>query len=237
MADTITNTGIITSFSNTPQAGDDLFTAALTGITEDGGTFMLDVMANGGGGKAKTLWLLDDGYVGDFTDDGISNDTAGTSDLLTKDGIGIVNESKFGAAISITADGKVSYTMTDASKAHFQSLKEGEIGTDTFTYAIRLGNGTLSWATATVQITGKNDAPTLAPVDAGSVAEVDQSSSTTDDGLSGTLAGNDVDGDTLPTASVAARWWPGWRRWWAPMHAGGEHRDRRIRVHQERGGD
>lgn len=156
---------------------------------------MLDVMANGGGGKAKTLWLLDDGYVGDFTDDGISNDTAGTSDLLTKDGIGIVNESKFGAAISIAADGKVSYTMTDASKAHFQSLKEGEIGTDTFTYAIRLGNGTLSWATATVQITGKNDAPTLAPVTPGSVTDTPADDTYPD--VTGTLVGNDVDGDTL----------------------------------------
>jgi len=126
MADTITNTGIITSFARTPQAGDDLFTA--TGITEDStGSFTLDVMANDGGGRAKTLWSLDDGYVGDFSDDGVSNDTAGTSDLLVRDHVGEVSYSKFGAEIRITADGKVSYTMTEESRAHFQSLKEGEM--------------------------------------------------------------------------------------------------------------
>ena len=58
---TITNRAIINSFGNTPQAGDDLFTSVFTGLTEDSGTFLLDVMGNDGGGKAKTLWSLDDG--------------------------------------------------------------------------------------------------------------------------------------------------------------------------------
>ena len=58
---TITSRAIINSFGNTPQAGDDLFTSVFTGLTEDSGTFLLDVMGNDGGGKAKTLWSLDDG--------------------------------------------------------------------------------------------------------------------------------------------------------------------------------
>ena len=63
---TITNAGIINSFSNTPQAGNDLFTVAMLagqggGLGEDGGTVILDVMANDLGGKAKTLCSLDDG--------------------------------------------------------------------------------------------------------------------------------------------------------------------------------
>ena len=51
--------------------------------------------------------------------------------------------------------------------------------------------------TYTVNVTGADDAPTLARSTVGSIAEVDQRSSTTDSGLSGTLVGADVDVETL----------------------------------------
>src|SRR5262249_35145246 len=50
-------------------------------------------------------------------------------------------------------------TLSDAFKAQLQALNAGEYLTDSFTYAIRLSNGTLSWTTATVQFAGANDAP------------------------------------------------------------------------------
>ena len=84
-------------------------------------------------------------YLSSIEDDGVLG-----ADLLVRDLAGVNQSSKWGATISITAEGKVAYTLTDAARAHYQSLPEGEVGTDTFTYAIRLGNGTLSWATATV---------------------------------------------------------------------------------------
>ncbi|MBZ9771578.1 beta strand repeat-containing protein, partial [Mesorhizobium sp. CO1-1-8] len=60
------------------------------------------------------------------------------------------------------------------------------------------GDGPAVTQTYTVNVTGADDAPTLAAVVSGSVAEVDQSSATTDSGLSGTLNGHDVDaGDVL----------------------------------------
>src|SRR6185295_8903416 len=61
------------------------------------------------------------------------------------------------------ADGKVGYDAAASStfKAQLQALAVGETLTDSFTYAIRLGNGTLSWATATIQFTGENDGPTI----------------------------------------------------------------------------
>ncbi|MGH8355468.1 MAG: VCBS domain-containing protein, partial [Pseudomonas sp.] len=146
-----TSTGITVSFGNTPQAGDDCFSA---GLTEDStGAVLLDVMANDLGGKAKILWSLDDGSE--------NEGSATSADLLTRDVVGADNFSKFGALIEITADGKVAYSMTDASRDYFQSLGAGEVGYDTFTYAIRLANGTLSWATATVQINGTNDVATF----------------------------------------------------------------------------
>ena len=58
-----TSKGIAISFNNTPQAADDFFSTAQTGLTEDGlpGAVILDVMANDAGGKGKSLYSLDDG--------------------------------------------------------------------------------------------------------------------------------------------------------------------------------
>ncbi len=143
-----TSGGTTTSFTNTPQATGDDFTSALTGMTEDSATiFYLDVMANDLGGKAKTLWSLDNGV----------NDTGAmlghiAGDLLTQDiaraAATSTDTSANGARIWITADGKVGYdsaTLSAGFRASLQTLAEGEDATDTFTYAIRLGNGTLAW--------------------------------------------------------------------------------------------
>lgn len=145
--------GIAISFANTPQAKDDLFTGA--GLTEDSlGITYLDVMANDLGGAAKKLYSLDDGP---------SAGGSSPTDLLTQDAVGAMNTSLHGATIWITADGKVAYdasTLDPAFQDSLQQLAAGEFATDSFTYAIRLGNGALSWATETVQIAGVNDAPT-----------------------------------------------------------------------------
>ncbi len=196
------------TINDTPQAQDDLYTVAtLNGmITEDGGTVTLSVMANDLGGKAKTMYSLDDG---------IENEGLATSaDLLTRDVVGADNFSKSGALIEFTADGKVTYTMTQASTAKFQSLAEGEIGLDTFTYAIRLGNGTLSQATVTVQIKGTNDAPVITSmVQSGSVKE-DASLTTTgkvtstdvDNGATATYSGNAVGTYGSFAVTTAGEW-------------------------------
>lgn len=152
-----TTKGTAVSFNNTPQAKDDFFSTALTGLTEDNlasQVLLLDVMPNDAGGNAKSLYSLDDGI----------NSAGVNGDLLQQDTVGSVNRSLHGATIKITADGKVSYDAStlDASFAtDLQHLAAGEFATDSFTYAIRLGNGTLSWATATVQIAGVNDAPVV----------------------------------------------------------------------------
>ncbi|HWI09733.1 MAG TPA: VCBS domain-containing protein, partial [Burkholderiaceae bacterium] len=160
-----------TSFANTPQAGDDFFTAAMTGLTEDStGVTYLAVMANDLGGAAKTLYSIDDGT----TSIGVISPT----DLLTQDTVRVEStsgdHSAHGANIWITADGKVGYdaaTLSAAFKDQLQHLAAGQFLTDTFTYAIRLGNGTLSWATATVQIVGVNDAPVITGAVTGSALE------------------------------------------------------------------
>ena len=152
------------SFSNTPQANDDNFTSAQTGLTEDGTSVVfLDVMANDLGGNAKSLWSVDNGLNdtgamnGATAGDLLAQDTARTEAVST-------DTSLHGARIWISADGKVGYdasTLDASFKAFLQSLADGEDATDSFTYAIRLANGTLSWATATVHFRGLNDAPTI----------------------------------------------------------------------------
>jgi len=180
--------GIAVSFSNTPQASADLFTTAQIGLTEDNllGVVLLDVMANDLGGNAKSLYSLDDG----------ANSAGATGDLLTQDGVGVANASAHGATIKITADGRISYDAStlDASFAHqLQSLSDGEFATDSFTYAIRLGNGTLSWTTATVQIAGVNDVPVASAI-AGDARE--------DSGNPVTLAASYTDPDAHDTHTV-----------------------------------
>src|SRR5581483_12077738 len=139
-----------TSFSNTPQATDDVFTSSATGLTDDWlHTVILNVMSNDLGGAAKTLYSLDSGTEATVSLEQqalLTQDTSRTEALSS-------DASAHGAAIWITSDGKVGY---DASKLDTSWLQNSfntlGYAQDSFIYAIRLGNGTLSWATAQVYI-------------------------------------------------------------------------------------
>ncbi|WP_414927644.1 VCBS domain-containing protein, partial [Pseudomonas sp. IT-P74] len=191
---TTTSGGTITSFSNTPQAKDDVFTTTENLL----GVVYWDVMSNDLGGNAKTLWSLDNA-VSDPT----ATKVYAPADLLTQDTARAEatssDTSMNGAKIWITSDGKVGYdaaTFTTAFKAQLQALATGEFLTDSFTYAMRLGNGTLSWATATVQFSGENDGVTISlGAQAGMVTEDADTTASATDALtaSGTIVFNDVD--------------------------------------------
>jgi VCBS repeat-containing protein len=71
-----------------------------------------------------------------------------------------------GAVVSIV-NGKIIYDLNGA----FESLGARATATDTFTYAIRLGDGTVSTAKATVTVTGQNDPALIGGTDTGSVTE------------------------------------------------------------------
>ncbi|WP_309625234.1 VCBS domain-containing protein, partial [Methylibium sp.] len=193
MATTITS-GTVVSFGNTPQAVDDLLMPV--GLTEDSvNIVILDVMANDLGGNAKSLYSLDDGVS-----------TGGTrpTDLLTQD-LGrtealSTDTSLHGAKIWITADGKVGYdplTLGVTFKAQLQALPVGQFLTDSFTYAIKLGNGTLSWATVTLRIAGVNDAPMVTGAVTGGALEDGASIS-----LNALAHAYDVDSPTLSVVNV-----------------------------------
>lgn len=208
---TNTGGGTTTSFSNTPQAQDDLLSKTASGavITEDTTLFIVDVMANDLGGNAKVLWSLDDGASASTATkiyapaDLLAQDTARVESMST-------DYSAKGAHIWITADGKVGYdtaSFSAAVKASLQALAVGETLTDTFTYAIRLGNGTLSWATVSVAFAGTNDIVSITSgSQAGTVTEDADTTASSADSLcaSGTVAFADVDLSDTHTAMVAA---------------------------------
>ena len=214
MATQTTGGGSTTSFGNTPQANDDLFTTGLLtpsgtasiSLTEDTlQVVYFNVMANDLGGNSKTLFSVDDGLN--------SSGALSSTDLLTQDTLRaettMGDTSCSGARIWITADGKVGYdaaTLSDAFKAQLNALPVNGSLTDTFTYAIQLGNGTLSWATATVKFAGVNDAATFSGADTGSVTEAGGVNNGTlgTPTAAGTLVVADVDSSTAITAQSNA---------------------------------
>src|SRR5262245_25480520 len=164
MATQTTGGGSTTSFSNAPQASNDTFLYS-EDYTLNNDVLILNVMANDSGGAAKSLFSIDDG-----TSVSTSTKVYAPADLLTKDAsyssdvVGIAqttDKSALGARIWIGTDGNVHYDKGDI-EAKIQTLAAGDVLTDSFTYAIQLGNGTLSWATAYIQFKGANDNATIA---------------------------------------------------------------------------
>ncbi|SCB50235.1 VCBS repeat-containing protein [Bradyrhizobium shewense] len=207
MATQTTGGGSTVSFGNTPQANTDIFS-----FTEDASNILiLNVLANDLGGAAKTLFSLDNG-----TSASASTKTYAPADLLVKDvayssdaaGMAATGDrSALGARIWIEADGTVHYDKGDIN-AQLQALATGQTLTDTFTYAIQLGNGTLSWATVTLQFNGANDSVIItSSPQSGSVVEDANTTPDLSDSQSaaGTISFNDADlGDTHSASFAAA---------------------------------
>ncbi len=124
----------------------------------------IDVLANDRGGAAKKIWSLDQA------------DPGRKSDFADLPG---------GATVGIGTDGNLLYKANDK----FDHLAEGEIAYDSFTYAMRVGNGTISVATVTVKIVGVNDPALLSKAQVHLVEGDDAADIST----SGTLTISDVD--------------------------------------------
>lgn len=204
-----------TSFTNTPQAGDDYYSFLEEELLAGGyagaifnaltSILTLDVMADDLGGQAKKLFSISG------VDDTATEQELWTA-LKTADAAGNWETTAEGNEIRIN-NGMIEYRFTDGNAGTsgdgvvaINSLAEGEIFTDTFTYAIRLGNGTLSWATVTVTIVGTNDAPIIdSAAQSGSITEtVDNApgveANPTD--ATGTITFDDMDLSDVPTASI-----------------------------------
>ena len=148
--------GTTVSFGNAPQASDDDFIIGASANVS--GTLYFDVLADDGGGNAKTLYSIDDG-----TSAAISGlKTYAPSDLLTKDAVGAwqsVGTDGYDSQIAIAANGQVAFKMSAQLLQALNGTATGTYINVEFTYAIQLGNGTLSWATTTLSFEGRNHVP------------------------------------------------------------------------------
>ncbi|MBL8499932.1 MAG: Ig-like domain-containing protein [Nitrosomonas sp.] len=137
------------SFAQNSKAQNDHFSNLSSGRD----SFVLDVLENDQGDLLKVLWSLDEGS-GAWNEPG---------DLLTRDNYDAINYSELGAQISITKYGTVSYVITPELQSKLKDLSTGESLTDTFIYAMKVGQGNspLSWGKATVTLNGLNHAPEL----------------------------------------------------------------------------
>ncbi len=193
MATQTTGGGGTTSFSNTPQAQGDAYAWTEEQLKSSGlynsttNTITLDVMANDLGGKAKTLWSVDDG----------GSDMM--SELLKSNVTTTWERTAAGNWMRIY-DGKVEFRLDDGSNTpgsgrSIDSLSASDHIQDSFYYSIRLGNGTLSYAKVTLDIGGQNDAASLGGKFTGTVTEAGGTDNN-DPGApsaSGTVAVYDVD--------------------------------------------
>ncbi|MEJ7931620.1 VCBS domain-containing protein, partial [Ramlibacter sp. AN1015] len=143
------------SFSNAPQAKDDTYTFD---ETKTEGVICLDVMANDLGGNSKTLFSVDDGVE---TPQEFMKDLSTTDVNVARDSAAAAENKTAGGASIWIANGKVyiDFRSNPDYLAKINSLAVGDSATDSFVYAIRLGNGTLSYARVTFTITGTNDGP------------------------------------------------------------------------------
>lgn len=148
------------SFFKTPQAGDDEYYWTEDTLQQDTAVYinsthlMLDVMANDLGGNAKKLYSIDDG----------NGNTIDPTDLLNADalvgGISAWEPTADGNRARIN-NGKIEFDLSNELPGGVNSLGAGDQFTDTFIYAIRLANGTLSWAHVQITIDGVNDSATI----------------------------------------------------------------------------
>lgn len=149
-------------------------------IQEQAGPVRLDVLANDPG--SARLWSLDQNAL-----DIVARCLPLPENLST---VTLAS----GARISVNADGTINYIPGAAQL----TLAQGEVFVDSFTYVIRMANGALSSAKATVKTTGINDPAVFGGNATGAVQE---------DGTlvaSGTLTVTDTDKNQAKFVSTGA---------------------------------
>jgi VCBS repeat-containing protein len=177
---------VVVSYTVTDEHGES-DTGTLT-ITVHG---MNDAPVSGGATSASGT--EDDPSIGGTVPAATDVDVEPLTYQLVPGSVEIDGASAPDGTVSFLADGSYSYVPTLAD----QGLDDGESHVITFTYVASDGTAVSEGATVTITVNGADDAPTLGTVADGSISEIDQSSATNENGLSGTLAGDDVDVETL----------------------------------------
>ncbi|MBR1298600.1 VCBS domain-containing protein [Bradyrhizobium sp. AUGA SZCCT0042] len=203
---------------DTGETGSDSFQYSTTdGIATSG--FATVALTISGADDAPTLGAVTSGSITEVTQSSSTTDTGLSGTLAGADvdietltyGIsggtvaaGVVTKvGTYGTLTVNTTSGAYSYAKNAAAIEGLDNNGVAETGSDVFTVTVTDGDGALVTQTYTVNVTGADDTPTLAALTSGSIAEVAQSSGTTDNNLTGTLVGSDVDaGDTTLTYGI-----------------------------------
>lgn len=171
----------VTGGNDAPVAADD----AIVGLVEAGHADDGSVVA--GNDSVEMDLFANDGDV-----DGDARTVTGVAAGALSGAVGDAVQGAFGT-LTVSADGSATYQLDNALA---QGLSEGEVVTDTFTYAISDGHGGTDTATVTVTITGSNDRPVAS----------DATASVNEDGVltGATLTASDADGDAFTFALKGA---------------------------------
>ena len=132
--------------------------------------------------------------------DVLANDRGSAGTIYSLDQNDPTNEFRFaelpsGASVQTTG---IQHMVVYKPGTGFDYLAEGETATDSFTYTIRLADGSFSTATIEVLITGKNDPAVLST----GYALLYEGDTAEDISTSGVLAISDVDGPELFVAGT-----------------------------------
>nr|WP_313512849.1 VCBS domain-containing protein [Pseudomonas sp.] len=175
--------------------------------TGDGSDYFLTGFKGSGPASANTAYTINENgtlSIADGNRDLLANDTDADGDTLTLTQINGINLTTgaitlaSGALLVANANGSFSYDPN----GKFDSLKAGQVGTDTFTYTVSDGHGGTDTATATITIIGTNDAP----VATGTYASTINDTPATDDfaNITGTLVATDADDSVLTWSGSAS---------------------------------
>jgi VCBS repeat-containing protein len=191
---------ISSSMFNTPQAQDDSKSFTEDELISGSNPFLIDVMGNDAGGASKSLWSLNAGTeASNVADQSSINDLIG-ADVNT---LGVSTEfdtTTLGGKFWIQA-GQIAYDPSGIPNLNNLGVDDPPL-VDTITYAIRLGNGTISLATLTITIKGSNDGVSIVASDTNAVGDVTEDANDPTLTDTGVIAFTDPDWSDHHTTSV-----------------------------------
>ena len=186
------NEAVVLSDTSDPAAVNEAVDASAQNLSELSGSFAL---ADSDAGDTLTATVTSGPTV---TMNG-TQITSGFPAALTATGVFVVVPT---VQTSVAGDETALTWTYDPAAADLDFLDDGDMLA--VSYGVTVDDGTADSAEqdVTISISGTNDAPTLASPTAGAIAEDADAGTTTDTGLSGTLAGADEDADTMLTYGI-----------------------------------
>lgn len=149
--------------------------------------------------------VTEDGPINQVTGNVLDNDTdvdGDTLQVVSVNGQAVLTGQQiigtYGSLL-LNSDGSYEYQLDNASSA-VQSLAEGQVGVESFTYSISDGHDGVSQSTLDISVQGTNDAPVVGDVDFGSIDEDTSRIFTAQDLMTNS---SDIDADLLNITSVS----------------------------------